>query len=274
MLFRIPQIGRLTSALLLAAAVAFPGGAAADGVRAGGTGSALKTLQVAGEAFARAGGAPVAVVRNLGSGGALKALRAGAIDVAVVAYPPTGAEAIGLRVIEYARTPFVFAVGTAPVERISLRQLVDLYSGKTARWPDGEPVRLVLRAAFDTDTAVMRAMAPALSDALDRALKRPGMVVAYSDQEAADRIATLPGGIGPTTLALIRSEGRPLKPLELDGVAPTLEALADGRYRHAKSYHAVVLANAPEAATRFVAFLRSPAARPLLEEFGQQQVAD
>lgn len=251
-----------------------PADAAPDILRVGGTGSALRSLERLGAAFASTDATRVEVVPSLGSGGSVKALRAGAIDLAVLSRAPTASEKDGLLVAMYARTPFVFAVANEPVERISLQQLVDLYSGWTTRWPSGEPVRIILRPETDSDTTAMRAMSPALSSALDAALERKGMIMALSDQEAADDIAAIPGAIGPTTLAIVATEQRPLKILALGDVPPSVAALADGRYPYSKSFHLLYRPEAPDGIKRFVTFLRSPPARDLLETLGQQQTAD
>jgi phosphate transport system substrate-binding protein len=242
-------------------------------IRVGGTGSALRTLDVLGSAFAAAGGPAVNVVPNLGSSGGIKALRSGAIDLAVIARHPTPAEADGLATAEYAQTAFVFAVGQQPVEGITIQQLVDLYSGTVTRWPGGDQVRVVLRPETDSDSQAIRSLSPALSRALGDALMRNGMVMAFTDQDAADAIATIPGAIGPTTLAIVKAERRPLKVLALDGVQPGVEALADGRYAHTRSFHVLWKPDGPPGAGRFVAFLRSPQAKPMLEDLGQRQIA-
>ncbi len=130
---------------LLLALLIFPGvgGAeqAASGVakiRIGGTGAALATLQIQGDAFKKTR-APVTIVivPSLGSGGGIKAVLAGAIDLAVIGRPLKQAEpGQGAIATDYARTPFVFATAAATkVSAITLRELPNIYSGDKVTGP-------------------------------------------------------------------------------------------------------------------------------------------
>lgn len=131
---------------LLLALLIFPGvgGAeqAASGVaniRIGGTGAALATLQILGDAFKKTR-APVTIVivPSLGSGGGIKAVLAGAIDLAAVIGRPLKEAERGQGAIAtgYARTPFVFATAAATkVLAITLRELPNIYSGDKVTGP-------------------------------------------------------------------------------------------------------------------------------------------
>ena len=136
------------------------------------------------------------VLTNLGSGGGVKALAKGAIQLAVVSRPLKPEESNpNLRVVEYARTPFVLVTAKPGVTALSAAQVAALY-GRQARWPDGSPVRLVLRPAVDIDHALLAGLSPAMPAVLADALAREGMVVTATDREAADAVERLPGAIG------------------------------------------------------------------------------
>jgi len=100
-------------------------------------------------------------------------------------------------------------------------------------------------------------MAPAIVEALAHAEKVPGTRFAVTDQDAADDIEHILGAFGPTTLALIKSEDRSLRALDLDGVAATAQNAATGRYPHYKRLYVITQASQAAAAAHFVAFLRS-----------------
>ena len=70
------------------------------------------------------------------------------------------------------------------------------------------------------------------------------------------------------TLAQILTEKRRLKALALDGVVPSIETIADGRYRLKKELLLVTGPKSSPAAQRFVAFVRSPAAQGILRQNG------
>lgn len=253
------------SAALAAAA------AHAEEIRIGGTGAALGGMQLLAQAFSKLQpDVQIKVLPSMGSGGGLKALMAGAVHVAVSSRPLQEAELrAGLVAQEYARTPFVFAVGSgSPLKSVTTADLVDLYSGKTETWPDGTRVRLVLRPVGDSDSELIKSMSEAMRRAKSAAEERKGLAFTVTDQDTASAIEKTPGGLGPSTLALILSERRALRPLLLDGVEPSVDNIAQGRYRLVKSLMLVTGPTSPPAAQAFAAFARSPAGRQILQSSG------
>lgn len=67
-----------------------------------------------------------------------------------------------------------------------------------------------------------------MKQALQAALARKGMIVALTDQDSANDMQRLPGALGTSSLALLLSENRPLVPLALHGVTPSVETIAHG----------------------------------------------
>ena len=225
----------LVSAFFLTAVAARAGetDATAAVVRIGGTGSGLGTMRHLVDAFRETRPqANLVIVPSLGSGGGIKALRAGAIDVAVISRPLKEKErGPDITAVEYARTPLVFAMAVpAVVVDLTVPELVSIYAGERKTWPDGRPLRLVLRPESESDTDIIKSVSPAMSQAVTGALARPGMIMALTDKASADSLETIPGAFGTTTLAQIISEKRPLQALALDGVAPSLQSLAEGKY--------------------------------------------
>jgi phosphate transport system substrate-binding protein len=278
--FRLPRLGRtptpylvtafLAIALLLKAVV--PAGAAAETViRIGGTGGALGTMKLLGDAFAKS--EPefrVNVLPSLGSGGGIKAVLAGTLDLAVSVRPLSAEEKKrGARERIYARSPFVFVTSEkSSVSGVTTQQLIDIYSGKTISWPGGGQIRLVLRPEGDSDTVQLLSFSPAMARAVREAMGRKGMAFALSDQEAADVMEKAPGSLGTSILSLIRSERRSLRVLSLDGVVPTPKTLASGAYPHEKIFYAVTAGEGSPSARRFLAFLKSPEGRKVLAATG------
>jgi phosphate transport system substrate-binding protein len=258
--------------LLLASVMAgSPSAGQADQLRIGGTGGALGTMQRLADAYARQQPATtVVIVPNLGSSGGIKAVTSGAIELAVSGREPNDTEiAHGAKAIAYGRTPFVFAVANdSRIRDITIRELAALYSGRTERWPDGSRARVVLRPDTDTDTTQLRTLFPELVEADREARKRAGLVIAITDHDAAQTLETLPGAIGTTTLAMILSEKRSLRALRLNGVEPSVKALANGSYPYFKSLSLVTGPTSPSTAQQFIAFVRSPAGREILSRYG------
>jgi phosphate transport system substrate-binding protein len=250
---------------------AFPAAVAAAEIRIGGTGNALGTMRLLGEAFVRQHPEhKVTVLPSIGSSGAIKAVPRGSLDIGLSSRPLTAEEkATGTVDFEYARSPTVLAVSTrTAVKGVTREQLVAIYDGTMARWPDGSLIRPVLRQPGDDNTRQLKSLAPAMEQALAAANRREGLPFAVIDQEAADKIETIPGAIGVTALSLILSEGRALRGLALDGVEPSAANAAAGSYPLVKHFFLITRPEPAPPVRDFVAFLRSPAAREILARTG------
>ncbi|NMM08009.1 substrate-binding domain-containing protein [Polaromonas sp.] len=249
---------------------------AAAKIRIGGSGGALATLQILGDAFRKVPPyATVVVIPSLGSGGGIKAVLAGAIDLAVISRPLKEAErGEGAVATDYARTPFVFATAAATkVSAITQRELLSIYSGDTKTWPDGRVLRLVLRPAGDSDTDLAKSLSPAMQRAVETAQAQAGLLIEITDQANAHSLQTIPGAFGTSTLAQIISEQRALQPLTLDGVVPSLQTLDDGSYRYFKTFSFVSAPKTTPLVQQFMAFVQSPVGKQILEKNGHSQVS-
>lgn len=237
----------------------------------GGTGSGLAPLRRLVSALRL----EASFVPNLGSGGGIKALTAGAIDLALASRPLTDAErSAGLVDRVLFRTPFVWAVHSAVmVQRLAFTELVAYYAGRVERWPGGETVRLVLRPDSDGDTQLARSLNPDLAQALTAAARRPGMRIAMTDDEAVADIERIGGALGATSMAIVLSQDRRVRVLEVDGVAPGVDTVADGAYRYTKTVHAVTRAEPGAAVQQLLRRLSDAAARKVMLQLGCVQVA-
>ncbi|MDP2026104.1 substrate-binding domain-containing protein [Sulfuriferula sp.] len=246
--------------------------AASTTIRIGGSGGALATMQILGQAFNKIHpNVSVVIVPSLGSGGGIKAMLAGAIDLAISGRALKDTErAQGALATEYARTPFVFATGMRnSVSAITTHELVKIYTGETRTWPDGKPLRLVLRPENESDMDIVKSLSPKMNQAVKTALAREGMIMAMTDQDSADNLENIPGAIGTTTLAQIISEQRALKPLTLNGATPSLAALAEGTYPYFKPLFMVTRPKPNPVTQAFSSFVRSAEGRQILAKNGQ-----
>lgn len=255
----------------VAASVLAAGGAQAAEIKIGGTGNALGTLRLLGDAFNRKyPDVKVSVLRSIGSSGALLAVPRGAIDIGLTSRELTDEErSRGIIATEYARTSTVIAVSTKTrATTLSREQLADIYTGKLSQWQDGTTIRPILRQPGDDNTKQLISLSPAIERALAVAEKRPGIPFATTDQETADKIETIPGAIGVSTLSLILSENRQLRVLALDGVEPTAHNGAIGRYPLIKRFFFITQPIPSAPVQQFIAFVRSPAGREILTQTG------
>lgn len=264
--------GRLLAFAAASAALLFTGNArAAEEIRIGGTGNALGAMQRLAEAFGKQNpDIRVTVLPSVGSSGAIKAVPKGAIEIGLTSRPLTDEERkAGAIALEYARTPLVLAVSTkTAVTALTLDQVADIYAGKLMTWSDGSQIRPVLRQTGDDNTRQVKQMSPAIDKALSAAEQRPGMPFATTDQEAADKIESIPGAMGATTLSLINSENRKLRALTLNGAEPTPGNGASGKYPYVKQFFLITRPEPSPPVKRFIAFMQSPAGREILTRAG------
>lgn len=272
-LARLRPSFRLPAALMLALALAIgrPPSAFAGEVTVAGVGAALDLVHELARRFADDHpDIAVTILPDVACNTSIKALQQAKINIAITACPLPAAEwDHPLIAIEWLRTPVVLAVSArSRLDNVSSDELVAIYSGSRRQWSDGNPIRLVLRPPADPDTGSLRSLASDLSTAIESAGRRPGMLIALKDEEVSDLLATVPGAISPTTLGLINARHREIKPLSLNGVAPTLENQERGLYRLMRTVYLVTRAQPTWAAAEFFSFLRSSQHRKLFEASG------
>jgi phosphate transport system substrate-binding protein len=213
---------------------------------------------------------------TLGSTGGIKAVLSGAIDMALSARPLRPGE-IQQGAVEhvYARTPFVFATpyqeGAASA-RFTLNDIAAIYSGKLSAWPDGTPLRLVVRPDIDYDAVVLKRMSPKIAEAVTQAESRPGMRIAVNDTDNAEILTDLQNTLGTISLAQIVADKLPLYPLFLGGVAPSLKNLQNGSYPYSKSFSLVTGPSPKTEARLFMQFVFSPEGQEILKQTGHLPV--
>lgn len=243
----------------------------ADEIKLGGTGAALGTFHLLAAAYQEKNKSnTLRIFASMGSNGSMKALHSGAIDIALTARMPTeGETSVGARATLVGHTPFVFATHPSnKLSDVSLRFIADAYAGNVTEWPNGKPLELVLRPAGDADSETLRQISRDMRRAVTASQERKGTLLRVTDQEAADSIEQIPGSLGPTTLALVLSEKRLVKILALDGVAPDVRSLVEGRYPLMKSIYMVTGSSSSPATLHFIQFLKSDQARDILMRAG------
>ena len=259
-------VKKLGGGLALLVGLLCPAGA--ETLIVGGTGSAAPLIRQLFDEFRKQ--SPHAVLDivspPLGSGGAMRALKIGRIDLAVIGRPLTPEEAASAGMqFELADTPLVFVTpdGQRP-KGFTLDELARVYSGQLKQWDSGLPIRLVLRATFESDTLQIQTMSPALAQADSEARKRPGMQIGNDDLDTLALLTQTPAALGAVTLGLLRTTGSHLRVLPLNGVMPSVVTLKNGRYPWHKLLTVVLAPKASPIAVSFARFLHSHTAATLL----------
>ena len=241
-------------------------------LKIGGTGAALGSMQLFARAFEESypGIRVEIILGSLGSGGGIKAVSKGAIDIGLSARPLKEEERkMNLTLIEYARTPFILVTSDdVNISGLSTEEIIKIYKAGTVTWPGGERIRLILRPASDTDTLLVKQISPELSNAVDIAFSRDGMVIAMTDQECLNIIEKTPGGFGFSTLTQVLSEKRVLKILSFNGINPSVKTLANGSYPLFKSLYMVTKKEPSVLVRNFINSVGSLEGRNILKESG------
>ncbi|MBI4681879.1 MAG: substrate-binding domain-containing protein [Nitrospirae bacterium] len=240
-------------------------------IKIGGTGTALGSFKELGEAFKKIHpDVNIVILPSLGSGGGIMAVNEGALDIGLSSRPLKDAEIRqGAVSVEYARTPFVFATALK-IEgtNFTLKDIAKIFSGETKNWPDGTPIRLVLRPESDMDTIILKGMSPEMDKSVRKSLSQEGMMVAATDQEGADTMEKVRGAIGTSTLAQIISEKRHLNTIRLSGVMPDMKNLADGSYKYYKTLFIVTGPKSGPVTKSFIEFINSKEGKAILTKTG------
>lgn len=242
-------------------------------LKLGGTGAGLGTMKLLADAYKkRAPDTTIEILPSIGSSGGIKAVAAGAIDIGISSRPLKDDERKqDIQEWAYAKTPFVFAVHQkSPQTQLTSAEIVAIYAGTLTKWKDGTAIRLVLRPQTEADTILIRQVIAGMEAALEKAYERRGLPIATTDQEAADNIQKFIGGVGPSTLALILAENRPLKALTFNNVAPTVANLSSGAYPYpmSKSFYLITAINHKTEVQGFINFMRSEQGIAILQRTG------
>ena len=242
------------AALLMAASAA-----TAATLRFGGTGSSLGMLHQVGGEYAAASGVAIEVVPSLGSSGALQALADGKLDIAVSARPLKPKEAAaGLRLVLVLRTPFVLATSHAQPQNLRAADLPRIFAAVRPLWPDGTPIRIILRPHGETDTTLLADLFPGMAQAIASARRRAEIPIAATDQDNVALAQRVPNALTGVTLTQLETEHVPLRVVAIDGITPTLASFESGAYRFTKKLYFVLGGKSAPTAERFISFLRSP----------------
>lgn len=244
-------------------------------VKIAGTGSAMSVMKILGQAFEKSHrGVSVKIIPSLGSTGGIKAVTQKAVDIGISSKILNDEEQkFGLSVIEYARSPLIFIANrSVPLSNVTDDDIIKIYNGSKATWPDGQRVRLPLRQRNEIDIQIIKMISPEVSGAIDIAFSRPGMLTALTDQDNAEIIEKISGAFGISTLAQVIAEKRRVKILLYNGVMPSVKNLVSGSYPLTRLYFIVTQKDLPLPARNFLAFMRSVQGKRILEANGSSIV--
>jgi phosphate transport system substrate-binding protein len=237
-----------------------------------GTGASIGTMQLMAKYFQKKHpGVTVNVLPSIGSTGGIKAVKEDKIDIGL-SFRPLKPEERSEKIIEepYGRTAFIFGVQDSnPAKGFTLTEIEEIYAGKRKTWPDGTPIRLILRPASDGYTEYLAKITPGLKSASEKARSVPGVFVGNTAQDAAIKIEKTPGSFGTTSISLIAAEKRKIKALTVDGAAPTISNVSTGKYPYATTLSLVYKRDKYKGSLKdFIEFIYSRDGQKLLSDNG------
>lgn len=246
--------------------------AAAETLSMGGVGWSLGVMRHLADAYtSRHPDVTIAIPPSVGSSGGIRTLLAGKFDASFSSRALTAEEkAQGAAAVPLFKTPFVLAVSTEVRGdvRLTKEEVVRAFDLAIPSWPDGTPLRVVFRPEGEAANGALKQHFPGIDKVLEEGRKRRGAVVLQTDQETMTQAERVPGTLVPAALAGILGEGRTLKPVAIDGLAPTVAALESGGYPMWMAMRVIVAPHTGEAARAFIEFSRSAEGRSILSRYG------
>ncbi len=242
-----------------------------DALVLAGCGSNAPALRVLAEVFREQHPKIVVQIQTVGSTNGIWMAAVGAVPVALASRELRDGElGLGLTIVPYARTPLVLAAHPTVADNgISTRELLALYQGAHRRWGTGEHVVLLTREEGDSSVQLLRGALPEFGPAYLEGVRRSWGTIVYSERQMHRALTSTPFALGLSDLGMLTVERSPLKVLTIDGVTPTLENLASGRYPFAKTLAFVFRSGRPSAETmRFLGFVKSPEGQRILAANG------
>jgi phosphate transport system substrate-binding protein len=256
----------LSACLLLALVLAAPAAAA---LHMGGTGSATEPLRLIGARFTAKTTIPVEVVPGLGSSGGISAAVEGVLQMIVSGRPLSPAEAaLGLTPVLTVCTPYVLATSHPAPGSLDSNAIAGIYMQAAPKWPDGVPMKIVLRPKAESDNATLMALFPGMDQGLAHARTRDSIPIGATDQDNADLGEHIPGSLIGTTYSQIVTEHRALRFVAINGTLPDIDAMVTGRYPYAKRLYFIAARQATKETTDFLTFLSTPDGVQAMRESG------
>ncbi|MBX9776930.1 MAG: substrate-binding domain-containing protein [Xanthobacteraceae bacterium] len=247
----------------------------ADDIKVGGTGAAQGVLLRLSDEFRKRQPAhDVEVVFGLGSSGAIAAVVEGALQFSFSGRALKPEEiAKGLEFAPIFDTPFLFVTSHPQPQALKKSDVVAIYDGVLTRWPDGKPIKPVLRPKSDGATVFLISNFSGIEKAMDRLRLRPDVPVAATDQDNTQIAERIPNSFAGITLAQFVTERPRLRKVSLDGIEASVEAMEKGTHTLNFRVYYVIKSKRSVAVQRFLEFVRSPQGEEIVRASGARPVS-
>jgi phosphate transport system substrate-binding protein len=259
-------------ALCLTIPGAFGPARAGSSIVVAGSGSNLAATRALVDAFKkRHPDLDVQVPPSIGSLGAVRAVADGSIPVGLLSRPLEADErGLGLTVVPYARTAIVLgAHPTVADAGITTSDLVEIYAGRKTKWSDGRDIVVLTRQPNDSSLAVLQEVIPGFKQVYLESQKAKRWSTLFTDRDMDLALVRTPYAIGLVDMGAITADNLTVKPLRVNGVAPTAAEVKAGRYTLIKALSFLVDPRRPSReAQRFIDFSLSKEGAAVLASIG------
>jgi len=210
-------------------------------------------------------------LRTVGSTNGVALAAAGAIQIGLVSRPLRDAEeGLGLTFLPYARTAVIIGADPdTPDTTLTAADLLSFYRGTKLTWNSGREITFLTREEGDSSVASLKQAMPGFAEAYAAGSNTSHWTILYSEPTMHEALLTLPFALGLSDLGTTTLERLPIKVFSIDGIAPTPENLASGRYPFIKTLGFVWREDTLPASVRaFVKFVQSDDGAGLLRAHG------
>lgn len=208
---------------------------------------------------------------TVGSTNGIALAAARAVHVGLVSRPLRNAEELlGLTYRPYAKTAVVLATNPdSPDVELTTAELLSVYRGDKLRWDSDREIALLTREQGDSSVMSLKQALPGFAEAYAAGADTGRWTVLYSESTMHEALLMVPFALGLTDLGTVTIERLPIQSVPIDGIAPTLDNLAHGRYRFfiplAFVWREDVL---PDSARAFLEFVHSEEGASILRSHG------
>lgn len=226
-----------------------------------GGGGALPAVQALAARFKQLHPGVSWVVTETGSDAAIKLAASNQVDVGFISRPLADAERAQVIAVAIGFSGTAVVVNADnPVNNLTREQLRKIYSGEITNWADVGGTDQPIRAFIREPNAATRTTFEAYVFG-GKATYGKTVIEMFEVEPTLSAIASFRGGIGIASIGSRTANDNRLRMISIDGVAPTQENLANGKYTIFRPLFLVYSPNAPQmrpGVAAFLEFAKSP----------------
>lgn len=203
------------------------------------------------------------------SSGGIAGVKRGAIDIGVSSRELTPQEVKGIEYRAIALDAVILAthLSVTGVKNLTTEQIKGIYSGEITNWQElgGPDAQIILLDRSEQETAKIALR----REYLGKDLKvTTNSSILRKEIDLVETLKDIPYTIGPISLVQTINEQLPVNVLSLDGIEPTKENLANGKYKMSRISGFVWKGEPTAAVQQFIDYILSPSGKEQIQKAG------